>query len=446
MAAAGLKSGETASYLDNDPELARDERWLLVERIVSSNRFERAGQLRAMLKYVSWHAIRRPGETVREEDIAHNAMERNAQFDPAYDSVVRVQASHLRRRLEQYFVEEGASEPIVLRIPKGSYTPQFQAAIAASIAVPHESTVSTPGTHEVATSILSESGKIRTRRPIWIALAASIAIAMLLIFGFVFHPRVKPQTGAISPIGEIGNKFLQKGSSVAIVLPDTSLMEIQTFLKIDVSLPQYVSSDFPENILTGVANPELRQALAYIGMRRATGIGESSAAMDLEAPLADLKIRAAIRYDRDLNIRDLREGNVILIGNSRSNPWSSLFADQAIFRYYENGEDHFFVNTRPKPGEQAKYVVSRTSGEVTNYVDIALVPNLTNTGYVLLINGSDMDSNEAALGYLLHGNLPAEASRDLARPGLKSWEILLSGRRLGAEADHRFEVVAYKSQ
>ena len=35
------------------------------------------------------------------------------------DTVVRVQASHLRRRLEQYFATSGAAETLVVEIPRG---------------------------------------------------------------------------------------------------------------------------------------------------------------------------------------------------------------------------------------------------------------------------------------------------------------------------------------
>ena len=43
---------------------------------------------------------------------------------------MRVTASQARKKLEQYFAADGASEPVVLEIPKGQYTPVFRERIA----------------------------------------------------------------------------------------------------------------------------------------------------------------------------------------------------------------------------------------------------------------------------------------------------------------------------
>ena len=48
-------------------------------------------------------------------------------FDPRIDPIVRVQAAKLRSKLLEYYAGEGASDPIVITIPKGSYAPEFRA-------------------------------------------------------------------------------------------------------------------------------------------------------------------------------------------------------------------------------------------------------------------------------------------------------------------------------
>src|SRR5207248_2939872 len=53
---------------------------------------------------------------------------------------VRVHASMLRKRLEQYFADEGAHESVIIEIPKGNYAPVFrergEVALPPSIPVP----------------------------------------------------------------------------------------------------------------------------------------------------------------------------------------------------------------------------------------------------------------------------------------------------------------------
>ena len=48
---------------------------------------------------------------------------RSPGYDTAQDNLVRVQASQLRKKLQQYFAAEGRDEPVVIEIPKGSYVP-----------------------------------------------------------------------------------------------------------------------------------------------------------------------------------------------------------------------------------------------------------------------------------------------------------------------------------
>jgi Tol biopolymer transport system component len=48
---------------------------------------------------------------------------RDATYDPRFDSIVRVNVSRLRQRLAEYYAEEGSNEPIRIEIPRGSYVP-----------------------------------------------------------------------------------------------------------------------------------------------------------------------------------------------------------------------------------------------------------------------------------------------------------------------------------
>lgn len=52
--------------------------------------------------------------------------ERARDYDTMRDNIVRVHASTLRKRLEQYFAGEGANEPLILEIPRGNYAPVFR--------------------------------------------------------------------------------------------------------------------------------------------------------------------------------------------------------------------------------------------------------------------------------------------------------------------------------
>jgi hypothetical protein len=69
--------------------LGGDGRWELVSRIISSESFQRASQLRKILEYTARLAILHPNEIPREFEIACNVLGRRADFNPADDNIVR---------------------------------------------------------------------------------------------------------------------------------------------------------------------------------------------------------------------------------------------------------------------------------------------------------------------------------------------------------------------
>lgn len=76
---------------------------------------------------------------VTEIEVALEALGRRVDFDPQQDSIVRVEAHRVRKRLHDYYESEGASHPIRLVLPQGSYLPHFVSASEAR-AVPENGT------------------------------------------------------------------------------------------------------------------------------------------------------------------------------------------------------------------------------------------------------------------------------------------------------------------
>src|SRR5215472_6241216 len=62
---------------------------------------------------------------LNEQKIGQAVFGRSPDYDSSIDGIVRTQASRLRQRLELYFEQEGAEEPVRVVIPKGGYIPVF---------------------------------------------------------------------------------------------------------------------------------------------------------------------------------------------------------------------------------------------------------------------------------------------------------------------------------
>jgi hypothetical protein len=112
-----VKSSAAAARSDEKAEL---------ERVLSSEMFRRSPALRSFLSYVGRECFHEPQRHIKEYEIAVEALGRGASFDPSKDSIVRVEASKLRRRLEQYYATTGTSHSVQVRLPHSGYMPAFK--------------------------------------------------------------------------------------------------------------------------------------------------------------------------------------------------------------------------------------------------------------------------------------------------------------------------------
>lgn len=97
-----------------------------LERILDSETFSRSQRARELLAYLVGCHLRGEADRLKGTTIAIDVFGRDAGFDPASDSVVRVQAGRLRTLLEQYYRSEGAAEALRIAVPRGSYGPVIE--------------------------------------------------------------------------------------------------------------------------------------------------------------------------------------------------------------------------------------------------------------------------------------------------------------------------------
>jgi hypothetical protein len=93
--------------------------------VLCSGMLRRAPNLERLLRYVCAKCFEGSAAQIKEYNIAVEALGRPASFDPKRDSIVRVEAHRLRKRLRQYYETEGAAHTLRIEIPTGQYAPRF---------------------------------------------------------------------------------------------------------------------------------------------------------------------------------------------------------------------------------------------------------------------------------------------------------------------------------
>ncbi|TIQ94098.1 MAG: hypothetical protein E5X44_10285 [Mesorhizobium sp.] len=103
------------------PEVCRAQ----LARILNSADFDATGRERRFLSHVVEETLAGRGDRIKAYSIAVEVFGRDMSFDPQTDPIVRIEAGHLRRGLERYYLTAGHDDPILITIPKGGYVPTF---------------------------------------------------------------------------------------------------------------------------------------------------------------------------------------------------------------------------------------------------------------------------------------------------------------------------------
>ncbi|MGB3643928.1 MAG: hypothetical protein WBA15_05560 [Mesorhizobium sp.] len=109
-----------------------------LERLLASETFGRSERARELLRYLVERQLAGEADRLKGFAIAVDVFGKDAGFDSSTDAVVRGQAGRLRELLNQYFATEGASDPVRIAIPRGSYVPTYEANEPASTALEEE--------------------------------------------------------------------------------------------------------------------------------------------------------------------------------------------------------------------------------------------------------------------------------------------------------------------
>ena len=102
-----------------------DAERLEVDLLLNSKTFARTNNLGRFLNFICEKYFEGTASEIKEYSIAVEALGRPTDFDPQLDTVVRVTAHNLRKRLELYYSTEGADHSVNVYLPPGIYITHF---------------------------------------------------------------------------------------------------------------------------------------------------------------------------------------------------------------------------------------------------------------------------------------------------------------------------------
>ena len=105
---------------------AHDDILAQVTRILASTEFTASARLQKFLSFLVAETLAGRSDRLKEYAIAIDVFERDESFDPQTSSIVRVEASRLRSKLDKYNATAGRDDAVRISLKPGNYVPSFE--------------------------------------------------------------------------------------------------------------------------------------------------------------------------------------------------------------------------------------------------------------------------------------------------------------------------------
>lgn len=169
--------------------------------VLASPEFMRAPRLAHLLTWLCEKSLAGESSQIKEYSIGVEVFDRGDSFDQDSDSIVRVEANRLRKRLADYYAGDGATHALQITIPLGQYVPQFTPMARELVACDANgsATESPPGTPAAVVAAQQRPNGLRraVRQP-WAGFALGVIIALALAYSWRVSVK-KSETAASQP-------------------------------------------------------------------------------------------------------------------------------------------------------------------------------------------------------------------------------------------------------
>jgi len=209
--------------------------------VLGSKELGGSARLRRFLSFVVERSLAGQAGDLKEYTIALAVFDREPSFNPATNTIVRVEARRLRQLLAAYYHGSGREQPVVIELPKGSYAPAFHRRVPEAAAPAQDAGASPP----------APAGPTLARRIAVPALVAGISVLAAAAF-------VAVRSG-ILPGARVPHVWQLDGSTLRIFDQRGRLCWEKHFGAFDPSFPAAVS----EKVLIADIDGDGRQEVLF---------------------------------------------------------------------------------------------------------------------------------------------------------------------------------------
>jgi hypothetical protein len=376
--------------MPTDPSLLTAQIRAELERIAQSRWFRDSSKLQDFLRFAVEESLAGRAGEVKETTVATEVFHRRPDFDPRTDSIVRVQATTLRKKLAAYYESDGAGSLLRIELPRGHYVPVFRAV---------------------------QAEPMRPHRPLWTILAAaSVALVTTGLCLFYFANQRKPGFAW-------WKKFFEPGSKTILVCGTPQFFSFNGLQIRDIDVNSQADLTPDSRLLSLYRSVSATPSGAPAPSLTYTGIGEARSLELISHFFWEHSRHPAIRLFSEIGPREFADANLVIIASLRFQSFIRELGFPADFVRARNaGPGETIRNLHPRSGEQREYVTSRNPANDASveYAIISLFSSRNSAHRTMLIGGTTTYATEAAAQFVTEITMLQEldtiAGKASARP------------------------------
>ena len=404
-----------------------DERLLALKHLVQSETFSNADSMRHFLKFIVEKSLAGRVDEIKEYTIATEVLGRSYDFDPKSDNIVRVQAHRLRKKLDEYYSQEGVDDPVRISIPSGHYYPEFHTNSAPQKIPSIEQIPPEPDVAQTSPIPRPYTPPVRfwARLP-WRPLVLTVLILNLLLVSYLLlrssskQTTTKNQTALAESLNPLWQPFIATDQPPLIVYSNALFLmseegdlyryynDTSHSFAMGAEVPSVVGLERRGAIPNGVG------PLYYFDSY--TGTGEVIAMGRIAELLSRNGQNFLVKRSRIASYDDVRNRNVIFLGTSLEDSILGKLPVESDL-VFEEPTGHQFVgrllirDRHPGTGMPSTYEFQRderTKALQAEYALISLLPGVTPNQYILVLAGLSTLGTQAAAEFATsEKNMPA---------------------------------------
>jgi len=373
--AAGARE---AGVTESQPSPAQEEVRQQLLNILASPSFHGSKRCHEFLEYVCEQALAGKTGALKERAIAIAVFGRAPQSDLGEDTIVRVGAREVRKRLAQYYVTpEGAASKVRIDLPSGAYAPEFHYLTR----LPEKE----PAPPQVLPSETLKPRASRGRVP-----AACGMLAILLAVAAAVKLSSANPNGALfqkfwAPVFQSPEPLLLAVAHPIVYHPSRRVLQW--------SEAHQPPQDEPVQRPVVVGPHQLDGSDLIPVFNQYVGFGDMVAANEVSGMLARKSKPVRLRMASAIEFADLRKAPTFLIG-AVTNRWTMELQQTWRFQFARHAD--VVITDSERPGQEWSIPAKDDGSSPEDYFLVCRIRNSLTGGFTLVAAGLKQFGTEAA--------------------------------------------------